>query len=123
MKRKTSIEAYTRIKENGLLSKRRWEVYEILYHNGPLTAHEVVAIARRTYPHANQTSFNARLTELEEVGVAETCGEKINPVSGFHNKLWDVNDKIPLKFEKEKRHKCISCSGKGYISEQQARLF
>lgn len=123
MTRRTSIEAYNTIKDNGLLSKRRWEVYDILFHHGPLTAHEVVSVARRQYPRANQTSFNARLSELKAVGCAEEVGEKINPISEVLNYLWDVTDKLPVKLEKPKRTKCKACAGKGYLEHQQARLF
>ena len=66
--RHTSIEAFNKIKEEGLLSRRKMEVYEILFRHGPLTAHEIVSIARDKYPQANQTGFNARLSELKEVG-------------------------------------------------------
>jgi hypothetical protein len=98
--RLTSLEAYREIKERKLLSAKRFEVYECLYQNGPLTAHEIVAIGRKANPLANQTSWNARLSELEALGVVRTVGEKLNPVSNVSNLLWDVTDKIPSKFVK-----------------------
>lgn len=96
----TSLEAYNAIKERKLLSAKRFEVYECLYQHGPLTAHEVVALGRKANPLANQTSWNARLSELEALGVVRTVGEKLNPVSNVSNLLWDVTDKLPSKFVK-----------------------
>lgn len=96
--RATSLEAFNAIKERELLSAKRFEVYELLYHHGPLTAHEVVALGRKQNPLANQTSWNARLSELESLGVVRTVGEKLNPVSNVSNLLWDVTDKLPTKF-------------------------
>ena len=115
--RETSFEAYRTIRDNGLLSVRRFEVYEILFYHGPLTAHEVVKIARKRYPLANQTTFNARLSELKERGVVMNCGVKKNPVSGVDNLLWDVTAKLPIKLKKKKLVKCFMCNGKGKYDE------
>ena len=94
----TSLEAYNSIKLRKLLSAKRLEVYECLYQHGPLTAHEIVALSRKANPLSNQTSWNARLSELESLGVVRTVGEKLNPVSNVTNLLWDVTDKLPTKF-------------------------
>lgn len=123
MTRQTSFIAYTKIKEEGLLSKKRWEVYDILFEHGPLTAHEVVAKARKQYPLSNQTSFNARLSELESQRVVARVGKKINPVSGTENYLWDVTAHEPIKLEKPTKHKCKHCNGTGEVVEQQTKLF
>ncbi len=84
-------------------------MYQILFKYGPLTAHEVVNIARTVYPLANQTSFNARLSELKKIGVALEVGEKINPISNQNNYLWDVNSNLPEKLETKKKQKCPHC--------------
>lgn len=123
MVRNTSREAYITIRDNGLLSERKWEVYDILFHHGPLTAHEVVAVARQKHPLSNQTSFNARLSELKKLGCATEVGEKLNPVSKVSNYLWDLTSNLPTKFDKAEREKCNVCDGKGYLETQQARLF
>lgn len=122
MIRQTSVDAYHAIRDEGLISKRKFEVYEILFHHGPLTAHEIVYMARSKYPLANQTGFNARLSELKTLGLAIEVGEKINPVSGKLNYLWDVTDKRPVNFEKPHREKCKTCGGKGYIETVQAKF-
>lgn len=115
MNRQTSAEAYRKIKEEGLLSLRKMEVYQILYKYGPLTAHEIVSVARSKYPSANQTGFNARLSELKKVGCAIEVGEKVNAISGKKNYLWDVTSSVPIKLEKTVKHKCEHCKGSGYI--------
>lgn len=115
MVRETSVISYNTIRDSGLLSKRRWEVYDILYQHGPLTAHEIVAIARRTYPNANQTSFNARLSELETIDCVRRVGKKTNPTSGIENYLWDVTEKLPKKLTKPKTVPCTYCHGTGYV--------
>ncbi len=112
MVRQTSIDAFNKIKGNGLLSRRKLEVYGILYKNGPLTAHEVVNIARKMYPKANQTGFNARLSELEKLGVVSVVGQKINSISNKQNALWDVTNKLP-----EKPSKILTTKQKLQIAE------
>lgn len=118
MKRQTSLEAYSIILVDGLLSKRKWEVYDILYHHGPLTAHEVVGVARKKYPLANQTGFNARLSELKTLGVAVEVGEKENPVSKKKNYLWDVTNGLPKESVKKVKTKCPFCKGTGEYHDE-----
>lgn len=103
MIRETSIEVYNKIKDDGLLSRRRFEVYEILFKHGPLTGNEIVRVARRKYPDANQTGFNARLSELKRMEVIVEVGEKPDDVSGYRCYLWDVTNKIPKDLPKIKR--------------------
>ena len=99
MPRQTSIATYHQIEQEGLLSKRRLEVYQILFKYGPLTAHEIVDVARTKYPKANQTGFNARLSELKTLGVVSEVGAKKHEVSGKQNILWDVTSELPKKTE------------------------
>jgi hypothetical protein len=101
MTRDTSKEAFEKIKSNGLLSKRRFEVYDLLYHFGPLTANETVRIALRTHPTANQASFNARFSELEVRNVIKQVGFKDDPISGNRTILWDVTSGLPTEPQKQ----------------------
>ncbi len=101
MTRHTSAQAYRRIEEEGLLSNRRWQVYDILYKHGPLTANEIIRYARRYHPTANQTGFNARLSELKRIGVVVEVGEKPDAISGQKCFLWDVTEGLPLKLPKK----------------------
>jgi hypothetical protein len=95
--RSTSIEAYNTIKDNGLLSKRRWEVYDWLFHNGPSYANKVW---REINPHANNGVVTTRFSELKAMGLVREVGETIDERSGMACILWDVTADLPRKISK-----------------------
>ncbi len=97
--RQTSVDCYNEIVTNGLLSKRRLEVYEIIYSNGPLTANEIVRISKVKYPNTNPSSFNARLSELKRCGVIIEVGEKRDDISNNNCYIWDLTDRLPVKMK------------------------
>lgn len=121
MTRRTSIETYHAIKDNGLLSELRWRVYDLLFHHGPLTQMELCR--KNADPGVQDRSLMPRFAELEKMGVIEVIGERICTITGRMVLVWDVTDRLPVKWDKPKRQKCKSCDGQGYITEQQARLF
>jgi len=124
MTRQTSIEAYNKIKENGLLSKRRWEVYDILFRHGPMTAGEIFKVGNLEgmWKKSVKATVCSRLTELRMMGVAEELPHRICSESGMTTILWMLNDREPVKFEKPKRIECPHCDGKGYVESSQGRL-
>jgi len=125
MIRETSIEAYNQIKSNGLLSLRRWEVYDILFRKGPLTANEAfreIAMERGKRAQSLLSVSNARFTELRKIGVVKEVCERTCTLSGVKVIEWDVTDRLPVKLDKPEKHKCRTCNGKGYIQTQQARF-
>lgn len=99
MKRQTSIAAYHKIRNEGLLSKRRWEVYDVMYHNGPLTSGEAFTILNRNRPAGALTQSRARFTELRELGLLREIGVRKCSVTGMNVILWDVTDKLPMSQE------------------------
>lgn len=103
--RQTSIETYNTIRDSGLLSKRRFEVYQALYLYGPMTANDLVRHQKEQNPNANQTGWNARFSELERMGVIKEVGTKKDEVSGNECVTWDVTDALPGKLEKLDRKK------------------
>ena len=123
MTRKTSIEVYHKIRNQGLLSRRRLEVYATVWEYGPMTSAEAFRVMNRNAPIKNITQSRARFTELRDLGVFEELGEKICSVTGHKAILWEVTDRLPIKYEKPVRHKCPHCDGKGYMEERQTRLF
>lgn len=125
MVRRTSIEAYNAIRDQGLLSKRRWEVYDILFKNGPLTANEAFykLYQGKLGPVNAASNSAARFSELRDRGVIYEVRERTCRITGMTVIEWDVTDKLPLRFEKPKRYKCKHCGGKGYTEESQAKLF
>jgi len=93
--RKTSISVYHEMEDSGLLSERRWEVYKILWHHGPMTSNEVFQYARLHGNPDYRHNTNARMTELRDRGVAEELGTTVCRVTGHTVILWDVTDQLP----------------------------
>jgi hypothetical protein len=93
--RETSIEAYNQIKAAELLSQKRWEVYDILFHRGPLTAGEVFLVGKELgYSHM-KNNISTRLTELRNLGVVKECGERECTLTKKNVILWDVTADLP----------------------------
>lgn len=100
--RDTSISAFNYIKENGILSKRRWEVYEVLFYNGPLTGNELFALMgkeKKTY----QSNVVTRLGELRDMGAVVEIGSKIDSITGMTVILWDVTSLVPVRLNKDSK--------------------
>lgn len=121
MTRQTSIDVYNAIKNNGLLSKRRWEIYDALYEHGPATANELFKKARG-FSSSTQANFHARLGELRDLGVVCELRNRECKTNGNFVIEWEVTNKLPVKYEKAKKEKCKTCDGKGYIVTQQAKF-
>lgn len=97
--RETSAEAYRTIKENGLLSERRLQVYDYLYQHGPCTANELVNRAGKRSTLGNQNVVT-RLGELRAMGVVKELGTRQCEVTGMRVIVWDVTRELPKKLEK-----------------------
>ena len=111
MIRDTSIEAYQTIKQEGLLSRARLEVYLALFSMGPCTAGELF-IKRVSAHKLVKGSVCARLTELRQIGVVKEVGEKICEATGQNVILWDVTSKLPKKLIKNPAQTCLMCGQK-----------
>lgn len=122
MTRQTSIDAYRKIESEGLLSKRRFEVYSVLFKHGPLTTGEVWWNYFKDFG-ISQNSINPRMSELVTAGVVCEVGTRECSITGQTCIQWDVTANLPIKYEKPKKIKCEQCKGKGYHIEQQAKLF
>lgn len=98
MARETSITAFNTIRENGLLSARRLEVYGILFLHGPLTGAAVASwfYADRVRGCHSETIRN-RITELRDWGVVAEVGYQIDTTTGMRVILWDVTSRLPVK--------------------------
>lgn len=94
--RQTSIEAYQQIEAEGLLSAMRFKVYSALFHHGPATAAELSSTFPRSKGGRGEAgNVHARLTELEERGVARELGERKCTVTSRNVIVWDVTDQLP----------------------------
>ena len=118
MVRQTSLHAYNQIRDNGLLSKRRWEVYDVLFHNGPLTHLE---LAERYVPGTQPRNVQPRVSELENLKVVVCVGHKVDDRTKMVNMLWDVTDCIPAIPEKKKSKNQIITELRAEIADLRRR--
>jgi hypothetical protein len=92
--RQTSIDCYNQIKADGLLTKRRLEVYEAILKNAPCTSSE--AMLNRLNSSNVLSQSRARFTELRELGVIYEKGIKKCSVTGKNVIEWDLTDNLPI---------------------------
>jgi hypothetical protein len=81
--RKTSLDAYNKLKASGGLSKARWKAYHLLYQHGPLIGSELDQ-------HFGSQHGHKRIVELVALGLVEQVGRRIDPKSEMEADLWDV---------------------------------
>lgn len=110
MVRQTSINTFNKIKSEGLLPIRRWQVYDILYNHGPATGNELLIHFRKKYGtlYGNSPVVTSRLGELRDMGVAQELGTKICSITKQKVIEWDVTDSLP-KIIKTKGEFCVYC--------------
>ena len=97
--RKTSIECFNKIKQEGLLSKRRLQVYESIFNYAPCTASEV-------FNDKNlKTNQSGRFTELRDLGVIYEKGERLCRITGRNVIEWDLTDRLPINFKNKNKTK------------------
>ena len=116
MIRTTSAEAFNKIKEEGLLSKRRLQVYEVLYEHGPLVGSQIARRVKKNFGSWCQSeTIRNRLTELRDMGAVVERGEALDPQNGRRVILWDVSGELPKPLVKPLRAKCPHCEGSGWV--------
>jgi hypothetical protein len=103
--RETSLSAYGVIKSNGLLSERRFEVYDVLVRKGPMTANEVFVVLNEESKGSINAASNsaARFSELRDLGVIKECGVRTCKITGMNVIEWEAIDAIPKKFTAKER--------------------
>jgi hypothetical protein len=106
--RPTSLAAYREISDNGLLSKKRLETYQCLYHHGPATASEVFAVLAKGNPRFNWNT-RARFTELRDLGVIQEIGTRACRVTNMSSIVWEVTDRLPIAPTKRAKPHCATC--------------
>lgn len=105
--RETSIEAFNQIKDEGLLSKTRFKVYEFIFKNGPCTISDV-SINFNKSGNASGT-YSSRFSELRNSGAIKEVGTTVCKITGRNKILWDVTNRLPIKQIKIEKHKCPTC--------------
>ena len=98
--RQTSIDCYNEIKEQGLLSNMRFEVYSALLSIGkPSTTREV-------YETMNVLKQEAtRFTELRNLGVIYEVQNRKCTITGRTSIEWGLTDRLPVDFKSSNKTK------------------
>lgn len=107
--RSISKAAYDMIKKNGLLTKRKWQVYDYVFNFGPVTQRETWNALKGIDGSIIAGSINTRFSELERVGVMQIVGEKMDPLTKHIVSVWDVTDGLPKKEYKIKLKEVWVC--------------
>jgi hypothetical protein len=98
----TSIAAYNKILENGLLSKKRLEVYREIFRYQPISINKLIMNLAKE--GQNTGCITGRISELQALGVIEPWGTEIAP-TGHEVMLWRTTDNLPGKLPKKKTRK------------------
>ena len=100
--RQTSIDCYNKIKSEGLLSKRRLEVYEALLSTAPCTSSEAIRNAKTTF---GVFGVSSRFTELRDLGVIYEKDVRPCKVTGRNVIEWDLTDRLPVNVKNTNKTK------------------
>ena len=100
--RQTSIDCYNKIKSEGLLSKRRLEVYEALLPTAPCTSSEAIRNAKTTF---GVFGVSSRFTELRDLGVIYEKDVRPCKVTGRNVIEWDLTDRLPVSIKNPNKTK------------------
>jgi hypothetical protein len=96
MVRATSLAAYEKIVENGLLGRMHTKAYRALAEHGPMTASELdMNLGGR------RSDGGRRLSELRDMGVVREVSHRPCRITGNIAIEWDIIiDSLPRKIEK-----------------------
>ncbi len=98
--RKTSIETYNVIKNNGHLSAKRFQVYDLFYEFGNMTGGAMSELYKSKFPSSKTSeTIRNRITELVKMKVVEELGTTKCPTSGRSVMLFGITDNMPVKLE------------------------
>ena len=122
--RDTSIESYNKLKEEGLLSARQIQVYDML------RSLNYGSIDRQLAFLCNLpiNSITGRRHELEEMSLVMSIGKVLDTKTNRNVNTWAINPtpdySMAKKIATERgvRIRCPCCEGKGYIINGQMRL-
>ena len=101
--RHTSIDCFNQIKQEGLLSKMRFKVYEAILNNAPCTSAEV--LSTMLSKNSAITSSRARFTELRELGVIYEVQNRKCAITGRTSIEWDLTDRLPINIKNSNKTK------------------
>ena len=129
MVKTTSIETYHSIKDSGVLSEKRMNVFDIFYENpNGLTGSEVSEIYKGKFPSSKHSeTIRNRITELCQMGVIVEMGVSECPYTKRKVMKWCCIDRLPIPLEKKPTRKeqikeildDITAFGKSLKSEEE----
>jgi len=99
--RDTSVDAYKKVVNSGLLSIKLVQAFTIIYRFGPMTsrkANQRFVEIYKTEDNLNQ--FRALLTHLQNMDVIHTIGKVECPISEMTVYQFDVTGRLPVKEKK-----------------------
>lgn len=105
--RETSIETYHAIKENGLLSRMRFVVYECIYNHQPLTQSEAWSFLKISHGIKSGQNITPRFAELKNHGVITESGVRPCKITGRNCIEWQTTNNLPIKFERKTKDQII----------------
>lgn len=122
--RETSAESYQQIEANGLLGKRQFQVYDVLFRKGPLTGNQIweTLKAENEIDWISNQGAGSRLSELRNMGCVRECGIARDPFTKMNVILWDVTRDLPVKIEKRKSKDQIIQEQVREISDLRQRI-
>lgn len=103
MTRQTSIEAFKKIRESGLLSRERFRVFATIFAMGSCTSGEAFESIVKRNQGANSrngrvsslSQSRARFTELRDLGVIEEIDVRPCKVTGRNCIVWQPTGNLP----------------------------
>src|SRR3954468_1503491 len=100
MSERTSIDSYRAAQASGLIGKRQLEVLAFVMANEPCSQGDV----GRHFADAS-SSFQPRFRELQDAGLIEQRGTKVDPATGRTVKAYVATGKQPTATVRRKRRK------------------
>lgn len=99
MSRETSIAAFGRAKESGLVGRRQLQVLHIVALHGPMTANEAFNKLREELGKEFRFDSNtrARFTELRDMDLLQESGTRPCSITGRDCILWDLTGRAARK--------------------------
>lgn len=92
-------ESFITIRDNNLLSPKRWEIYNFIHHAGRVSSLQIISRLRQEqFPNTVRT----RLNELVKLGCVKKVGHVLCEVTKRQVLLFDCTDQLPVHSEKLK---------------------
>lgn len=96
---KVSIDNYRLAEIEGLLSKRRAEVFRVIARIQPCTYSQVIHEFREARTFESSTTYQARIVELNKLGVIRSLKIESCPITKRQANFWVVTGNFPTEIK------------------------